>query len=192
LSGAISLAAPQSQKKFTLVQVLGLFLRREPLAAEVIQELELPKYDLEIIPSIALLVLCRTEIISPLGDHAKTRREIARHSTTDADAYEQYGQLMVQMAMAVKPLLGIIPLSQPPGIEGAFRTRLGGQSFSPSREKLLYDLTKLMTMSSADFWTNGLTPKCSKQPCPLAASSALHGPSRPAPLRPVASLYGRA
>ena len=80
------------------------------LRPEVIRDLELPKYDLEIIPLDSTFTpMPDGDYLFRCGDHARTRREIARHSVTDAEAYDQYGQLMVQMAMAVKPMLGIIP-----------------------------------------------------------------------------------
>jgi len=123
------------------------------LRPEVIRELELPKYDLEIIPLDSTFTpLPDGDHLLRSGDHAQTRREIARHSTTDAEAYEQYGQLMVQMAMAVKPLLGMIPPDpttwNPKDLLGLARL---GNHFRGLGEKLLYDLTKLMTASSADF-----------------------------------------
>ena len=123
------------------------------LRPEVIRDLELPKYDLEIIPLDSTFTpLPNGDYLFRCGDHARTRREIARHSVTDAEAYEQYGQLMVQMAMAVKPLLGMIPPEpttwNPKDIFGLARV---GNHFRRLGEKLLYDLTKLMTMSSADF-----------------------------------------
>src|SRR5437899_11273250 len=80
------------------------------LRPEVIRELELPNYDLEIIPLDSTFTpMPDGNYLVRWGDQAKTRREIARHSITDAEAYRQYGQLMVQMAMAIKPLLGILP-----------------------------------------------------------------------------------
>src|ERR1043165_2215181 len=86
------------------------------------------------------------------GDHARTRREIARHSAADAEAYEEYGQLMVHMAMAVKPLLAMIPPEpaswHPKNLFGLARL---GNHFRRLGGKLFYDLAKLMTMSSADF-----------------------------------------
>src|SRR5215510_3725099 len=123
------------------------------LRPEVIRDLDLPKYDLEIIPLDSTFTpLPDGDYLFRCGDHARTRREIARHSTTDAEAYEQYGQLMVQMAMAVKPMLGMIP---PEPTTWNPRDLLGlatvGNHFRGLGEKLLYDLTKLMTMSSADF-----------------------------------------
>ena len=123
------------------------------LRPEVIRELELPKYDLEIIPLDSTFTpLPNGDYLFRCGDHARTRREIARHSVTDAEAYEQYGQLMVQLAMAVKPILGIVPPEptswNPKDLLGLAKV---GNHFKRLGEKLLYDLTKLMTMSSADF-----------------------------------------
>ena len=123
------------------------------LRPEVIRDLELPKYDLEIIPLDSTFTpMANGDHLFRSGDHAQTRREIARHSLTDADAYEQYGQLMVQMAMAVKPMLGMIPPEpttwNPKDLFGLAKI---GNHFHDLGEKLLYELTKLMTMSSADF-----------------------------------------
>ena len=44
-----------------------------------------------------------------VNDHAKTRREIARHSKVDAEAYEEYGKAMVEMGRFVKPILNMTP-----------------------------------------------------------------------------------
>ncbi|MBI2533475.1 MAG: NAD(P)/FAD-dependent oxidoreductase [Deltaproteobacteria bacterium] len=123
------------------------------LRPEVIRDLELPKYDLEIIPLDSTFTpMPDGSYLFRCGDHARTRREIARHSLTDAEAYEQYGQLMVQMAMAVKPLLGMIPPEpttwNPKDLLGLARV---GNHMRGLGEKLLYELAKLMTMSSADF-----------------------------------------
>jgi phytoene dehydrogenase-like protein len=123
------------------------------LRPEVIRDLELTNYDLEIIPLDSTFTpMPDGNHLFRCGDHAKTRREIARHSVSDAEAYEQYGQLMVQMAMAVKPLLGMVPPEpttwNPKDLFGLARV---GNHFRGLGEKLLYGLTKLMTMSSADF-----------------------------------------
>src|SRR5437867_10418029 len=68
------------------------------LRPEVIRDLELPKYDLEIIP------LDSTFTPLPDGDypfrcsaHASTRRDLPRHSVPDPEAYEQFGQLILTM-----------------------------------------------------------------------------------------------
>ena len=44
-----------------------------------------------------------------VNDHAKTRREIARHSKVDAEAYDEYGKAMVEMGRFVKPILTMTP-----------------------------------------------------------------------------------
>ncbi len=123
------------------------------LRPEVMRELELPRYDLEIIPLDSTFTpMPDGNYLARWGDHAKTRREITRHSATDAEAYEQYGHLMVQMAMAVKPLLGSIP-PQPTSWKPRelYGLASAGNRLRRLGEKLFYDLTKLMTMSSADF-----------------------------------------
>jgi phytoene dehydrogenase-like protein len=123
------------------------------LRPEVIRDLELPKYDLEIIPLDSTFTpMPNGDHLFRCGDHAQTRREIARHSVTDAEAYEQYGQLMAQMALAVKPMLGMLPPEpttwNPQDLFGLAKV---GSHFRGLGEKLIYELTKLMTMSSADF-----------------------------------------
>jgi phytoene dehydrogenase-like protein len=123
------------------------------LRPEVIRDLELPKYDLEIIPLDSTFTpMPDGDYLFRCGDHARTRREIARHSVTDAEAYEQYGRLMVQMAMAVKPLLGMIPPEpttwNPMDLLGLAKV---GKTMRGLGEKLFYELTRLMTTSSADF-----------------------------------------
>src|SRR5262245_63472317 len=72
------------------------------LRPEVIRDLELSRYDLQIIPlDSTFSPLPDGNYLARWGDHAKTRREIARHSANDAEAYEKYGQLIVQMEMTV-------------------------------------------------------------------------------------------
>ena len=123
------------------------------LRPEVIRELDLPNYDLEIIPLDSTFTpMLNGDYLFRSGDHARTRREIARHSAADAEAYEEYGQLMVHMAMAVKPLLAMIPPEPTSWYPGdLFGLARLGNRFRRLGEKLFYDLAKLMTMSSADF-----------------------------------------
>ena len=93
------------------------------------------------------------------GDHDLTRREIARHSPRDAEAYDEFGQLMLQMARAVKPILGMVP-PDPGSLHPRELLRLGslGRHMRNLGEKNLYALVKLLTMSAADFldeWFEG-------------------------------------
>src|ERR1700747_2478561 len=57
------------------------------LRPELIRELELPRHGLEILPLDGTLTpMPDGNYLWRVNDHAKTRREIARHSRLDADA----------------------------------------------------------------------------------------------------------
>jgi phytoene dehydrogenase-like protein len=87
-----------------------------------------------------------------VNDHAKTRREIARHSKLDAEAYDEYGKAMVDMARFVKPVLDMTPpdpLSLNPRDLGKLlflANRFRGLPTIDQRNQL-----QLMTMSASDF-----------------------------------------
>jgi phytoene dehydrogenase-like protein len=123
------------------------------LRPEVVRELELARHDLEIIPLDSTFTpMPDGNYLARWGDHAKTRRELVRHSIADAEAYEQFGHLMHQLALAVKPMLAIVPpdptrLYPREIIEMARLSR----RFRGLEDKVLYALVKLMTMSSADY-----------------------------------------
>src|SRR5205823_4531751 len=86
------------------------------------------------------------------GHADRTRRELCRHSARDAEASVAYGRLMVQMAQAVKPLLGMMPPDptslRPGDLKGLLK--LGRHLRSLGREQF-HALYKLLTMSSADY-----------------------------------------
>ena len=86
------------------------------LRPEVIRELDLPKYGLDILPARRHVHAAPPGVAPPGGDylwrvndHGRTVRELRRWSKSDAEAYEEYGQLMVEMARFIKPILGIVP-----------------------------------------------------------------------------------
>ena len=123
------------------------------LRPEVMRELELARYDLEIIPLDSTFTPTPGgNYLARWGDHAKTRRELMRHSLADAEAYEQFGQLMYRMAMAVKPMLGLVP-PDPTSFDPRELIEIlrFSRRFKGLEEKNLYALAKLMTMSSADY-----------------------------------------
>src|SRR5437867_3911537 len=123
------------------------------LRPEVIRELNLPRFGLEVIPlDCTFTPLPDGDYLARWSDHAETRREIMRHSSTDAEAYEHFGKLMHQLAMAVKPLLATVP-PDPTSLNPRelFKLVRLGRHFRKLGTHLLYDLMKLMTMSSADY-----------------------------------------
>jgi phytoene dehydrogenase-like protein len=123
------------------------------LRPEIIRELDLPRHGLEILP------LDGTFTPMPDGnhlwrsnDHAHTRREIARHSRLDAEAYDEYGRAMVDMGRFVRPILGLTPadpLSFSLANLGQLRFLL--RRFQQLSRQDQYNQLQLMTMSAADF-----------------------------------------
>src|SRR5215831_13459691 len=80
------------------------------LRPEIIRELDLPRHGLEILPLDGTFTpMPDGNYLWRVDDHAKTRREIARHSRLDAEAYEEYGKAMGQMAKFVRPILDMVP-----------------------------------------------------------------------------------
>ena len=123
------------------------------LRPEIIRELELPRHGLEILPLDGTFTpMPDGNYLWRVNDHAATRRQIARHSRLDAEAYEDYSRAMVEMGRFVKPLLGMTPpdptsrdpraLMQLLSISGRFRAL-------SSEEQ--HRQIQLATMSAVDF-----------------------------------------
>jgi len=79
------------------------------LRPEIIRDLELPKHGLEILPLDGTFTPLDGDHLWRVNDHGRTMREVRRWSVTDAEAYEEYGQLMVEMARFIKPVLSLVP-----------------------------------------------------------------------------------
>ena len=123
------------------------------LRPEIIRDLSLPRHGLEILPLESTVTpMFNDDYLAAWPDADQTRREVARHSLRDADAYEEYSRLMGLMAMAVKPIIGMIPPDptslSPRDLKGLLKVGRHFQSLTSRHFHLLY---KLMTMSSADF-----------------------------------------
>ena len=122
------------------------------MKANVIRELKLPRFGLEILPLESTFTPLENDYLIRTADSDQTYREIARHSLRDAEAYTRFGPLMSQIGMAVRPILETIaPNAIRPSISDLLNTKkLLDHVKSLSSEQFEY-LTKLMTMSSADF-----------------------------------------
>src|SRR5207342_3774358 len=80
------------------------------LRPEIIRELDLPRYGLEILPLDGTFSpMLNGDYLWRVNDHAKTQREIRRHSRLDAEAYDEFGKAMVEMAHFVKPIMNMTP-----------------------------------------------------------------------------------
>jgi phytoene dehydrogenase-like protein len=123
------------------------------LRPEIIRDLDLPRHGLHILPLESTLTpLPNGDHLAQWSDHDQNRRELARHSLRDAEAYDEFGRLMHQMSRAVKPLLGMVPPDPaslaPRDLAGL--ARLGGYFRGLGAGKF-HALHKLLTMSSADY-----------------------------------------
>ena len=123
------------------------------LRPEIIRDLELPRHGLHILPLESTVVpLPNGDYLASWADGDLSRRELYRHSPHDAEAMSEFGRLMVQMAKAVKPILGFTPPDptslSPRELRGLLR--FGGHLRSLGTEQF-HALYKLMTMSSADY-----------------------------------------
>ncbi|HLX33938.1 MAG TPA: NAD(P)/FAD-dependent oxidoreductase, partial [Candidatus Limnocylindrales bacterium] len=140
------------------------------LRPEIIRELDLPRHGLDILPLDGTFTPLhpgegRPAPIGPDGhrigtgdylwrvnDHGRTIRELRRWSRLDAEAYEEYGQLMVDMARFIKPILSIVP-PDPASNDPRPLMPLAGlvRSFQRLSERQQAVFVQLMTMSAADF-----------------------------------------
>ena len=122
------------------------------LRPEIIRELDLPRHGLEILPLDGTFTpMPNGDHLWRMSDHARTRREIYRHSPTDAEAYDEYAKAMVDMARFVKPILSMVPPDPFSFDLPGFGRLLGlGQRFRGLSRINQHNLVQLMTMSAAD------------------------------------------
>src|SRR6266508_4134712 len=123
------------------------------LRPEIIRELDLPRHGLEILPLDGTFTpMLNGDYLWRVNDHAQTRREIARHSRLDAEAYDEYGKAMIEMAHFVKPIMSMTPPDptslHPIGLKDLLFL---GHRFQrlPLEDK--YNQVQLMTMSAVYF-----------------------------------------
>ncbi len=123
------------------------------LRPEIIRELNLPHYGLEILPLDGTFSpMLSGDYLWRVNDHAKTQREIRRHSRLDAEAYDEFSKLMTPMCRFVKPMLSMIP-PDPTTLNPKDLKQLHFllQRFRELSSDERYTLIQLMTMSAADF-----------------------------------------
>src|SRR5262252_9297950 len=122
------------------------------LRPEIIRELDLPRHGLEILPLDGTFTpMPSGDYLWRTNDHGRTRRELARHSRLDAEAYDEYGKAMVEMGRFVKPILSMTPPDPMSLRWSALKKMLElGRRFQrlPLDDK--YNQVQLMTMSAID------------------------------------------
>jgi phytoene dehydrogenase-like protein len=122
------------------------------LRPEIIRELDLPRHGFELLPLDGTFTPLEGDYLWRTNDHAQTLRELRRWSLEDAEAYEEYGRLMADMARFIKPVLSVIPPDP-----GRIRPREWlpvvrlAKSFRDLSQKHQALFVQLMTMSAVDF-----------------------------------------
>src|SRR6184192_111250 len=80
------------------------------LRPQIIRELDLPRHGLEILPLDGTFTpMPSGDYLWRVNDHAKSIRDIRRHSRLDAEAYDEFSKMMTPMCRFVKPMLSMVP-----------------------------------------------------------------------------------
>ncbi|HEX9142217.1 MAG TPA: NAD(P)/FAD-dependent oxidoreductase, partial [Gaiellaceae bacterium] len=122
------------------------------LRPEIVRELALPEHGLEILPLDGTFTPLDDDYLWRVNDHGRTVRELRRWSVSDAEAYEEYGRLMFEMARFVKPILSMTP-PDPGRLDPREWLPVAGlaRSFNGLSLEQRAVFIQLMTMSAADF-----------------------------------------
>jgi phytoene dehydrogenase-like protein len=122
------------------------------LRPEIIRELDLPNHGLEILPLDGSFTPLDDRYLWMTADHGRTKRNLRSFSKRDAEAYDEFGQLMSDMVRFIKPVMGVVP-PDPMRLSPRQWTPLLplARSFRdlPADERVAF--VQLMTMSAVDF-----------------------------------------
>ena len=123
------------------------------LRPEIYRSLDLARFGLQVIPYGGSVTLMRNgDFLGSYVDHDVTRRELARHSKRDADAYERFSADVMRQCRFIRPLL----LRTPPD-PTSFKPRDVMElvyllkKFYEMGESVMYDTLRFWTMSIAEF-----------------------------------------
>ena len=123
------------------------------LRPEIIRELDLPRHGMELLPLDGTMTpMPNGDYLWRVNDHDQTRRDIARHSRLDAEAYDEYGKAMVEMGRFAKPIMGMLP-PDPTSLDprGLLELLGMGKRFRDMRFHDKVNQVQLLTMSAVDF-----------------------------------------
>ena len=118
------------------------------------RDLELPRHGLQILPYEGGAVLTRDGgYLAMYRDHDANRREFARHSKRDAEAYDRYSRDVMRACRFIRPLLLRTP-PDPTSLQ-APRPRRARLPRPPARRALteteILDMIRFWTMTISDF-----------------------------------------
>jgi phytoene dehydrogenase-like protein len=140
------------------------------LRPEIIRDLDLSRHGFELLPLDGTFTPLEGDYLWRTNDHGRTLRELRRWSANDAEAYEEYGRLMVDMARFIKPVLSLVP-PDPGRIDVREWLPLLGllQDFRDLPQRHQGTFVQLMTKSAVDFLSQWFETE------PLIATMAASG-----------------
>ena len=123
------------------------------LRPEIIRDLNLARHGLEMLPLDGTFTpMPSGDYLWRTNDHARTYREIARHSRVDAEAYDEYGRAMIEMGRFAKPLLAMMPPDPfSPHLADLRQLTALGKRFRALPDNDRYNQLQLFTMGAVDF-----------------------------------------
>ena len=123
------------------------------LRPEIMRDLELSRHGLQVLPYDGGATMMQNgDYLASYADHDMHRREIARHSPRDAEAYERFGAEMLRQCRFIKPLL----LRTPPD-PTSFKPRdikellYLAKRFWDLGETQMYDALRFWSMSIGEY-----------------------------------------
>ena len=120
---------------------------------EIMRDLDLPQHGLQVLPYEGGAVFQQNGgYLGMFRDHDANRREFARHSPRDAEAYDRYSRDVMRHCRFIRPLL----LRSPPDPARLRPRDIGelmwlGKHFGGLSEASMYDMIRFWTMSISDF-----------------------------------------
>ncbi len=123
------------------------------LRPEIMRELELSRFGLQVTPYEGAAVFTRDgDFLASYTDPDANRRELARHSPRDAEAYRDFSLEVRRHCRFIKPLLMRTPPDPTSLKPRDLRELLElGRMFNDLGEERMYDTIRFFTMSVSDF-----------------------------------------
>ena len=118
---------------------------------EIMRDLELPRHGLQILPYEGGAVLMEGgDYLGMFRDHDANRREFARHSKRDAEAYDRYSRDILRHCRFIRPLL----MRTPPDPSSFHPRDLSELAFLGRK---LFDLSEAQICDMIRFWTMSIS-----------------------------------
>ncbi|WP_373356436.1 phytoene desaturase family protein [Pseudoroseicyclus sp. CXY001] len=120
---------------------------------EIMRDLELPRHGLQILPYEAGAVLKEDgDYLAMYRNHEVQRREFARHSARDAEAYDRYARDIMRHCRFIRPLLMRAP-ADPVSLRPRDLGELAwmGRKMMELSERQITEMVRFWTMSISDY-----------------------------------------